>query len=498
MRRWAWLLALVATSTWAAERFAVVVGNDAGSGRRPQLWFAEKDAERFARTLVELGEFPADAVTLLRGRGDAEVREALRRTEERVQAARREGRRTVFVFYFSGHAGEGALELGRERLEFPELKALVESSSSDVKVAIVDACESGALTQVKGARASVGVDFLLPTEESARGTAWIASTAVGEVAQESASIGGSFFSIHLDAALRGAGDANGDGQVSLAEAFQYTSAHTVIGTSATDVGPQHPTYDFKMSGRGDVVLADLRKAEARLELPATPRATWIVWQEKRVVAELEGGVIIAVPAGTYRVERRIGREAAAGTVTVGRGERRSPGELTPVVLAARGKGGSPATASVFAGASLGAPVMAGLNLLPGLRLGGRVALGRWGLRFVAGYGNADGVLPTTARFRLQSVSAELALLRRLVDQAWWLDVGVEGGGAWHLETFDQAPERSALSGSASATVAAGWRLLDGVVVPQLQLSGGARVFQLNGAPVVRPLLTGALVVGVEF
>jgi hypothetical protein len=247
-----------------------------------------------------------------------------------------------------------------------------------------------------------------------------------------------------------------------------------------------------------VVLADLRRAEARLELPDTKGARWIVWQERRLIAELEGGVSIALPAGSYRVERRIGREAAAGAVTLSKGEKRGVGELVPVVLASRGKGGEIATTSVFAGATLGAPVMAGLNLLPGLRLGARQSLGRWGLRLALGYGNADGTLPTTARFRLQTVSGELALLRRLVDQAWWLDLGVEGGAAWHLETFDVAPSQSALSGSASGTVAAGWRLLDGVVVPQVQVSGGARFFQLNGVPTVRPLLTAALVVGVEF
>lgn len=367
-----------------------------------------------------------------------------------------------------------------------------------MKVAIVDACEAGALTQVKGARPTTGVDFLLPTEDSARGVAWIASTAVGEVAQESAAIGGSFFTIHLDAALRGAGDANGDGQVSLSEAFQYTSAHTTTGTSATQAGPQHPTYDFRMSGRGDVVLADLRKAEARLALPSRPVATWIVSQQDRLVAETHGGLVLALPSGEYRVERRVGTDAAAATVTLERGELAQVGALTPVRLISRWKGGRLPETGIFVGGSVGLPVMTGLNVLPGLRLGVRQSFGKWGVRVGAGWATADGVLPTTARYRLQTVEGSLALLRRLVDEAWWFDLGVEGAGAWHLQTFDAAGALNASSGSALATAAAGWRLLGGVLVPQLQVSGGARFFQLDGVVVARPAVSGAVLVGVEF
>src|SRR5207253_3195573 len=83
----------------------------------------------------------------------------------------------------------------------------------------------------------------------------------------SAAIGGSFFTHHFEVGLRGAADSDGDGQVTLAEAFRYTSVRTTSGTAATEAGPQHPTYDIRMSGRGDVVLADLRRAEATLRLP---------------------------------------------------------------------------------------------------------------------------------------------------------------------------------------------------------------------------------------
>ena len=70
------------------------------------------------------------------------------------------------------------------------------------------------LTQAKGARAEARVDFALPVDD-VRGTAFIASTAVGEAAQESQALGGSFFTHHLETGLRGAADADGDGLVTL-------------------------------------------------------------------------------------------------------------------------------------------------------------------------------------------------------------------------------------------------------------------------------------------
>jgi hypothetical protein len=83
----------------APARYAVLVGSNDGGVGRPRLWFAEKDAERFRQTLLELGDFPADHVVLLRGARAAEVREALRATEARLAEARRTGQHTLLVFY---------------------------------------------------------------------------------------------------------------------------------------------------------------------------------------------------------------------------------------------------------------------------------------------------------------------------------------------------------------------------------------------------------------
>jgi len=182
------LAATFPTRPQAGARFAVVVGNNLGASGRPRLWFAESDADRLARTLVELGDFAEDRVVLLRGAGARALREALAGAEAKVQLARTAGERPLLVFFYSGHAGAGGLELGGETVSFGELRSAMASSEAETRVAIVDACEAGLLTQVKGATAAPALDFAVSASEGARGLALIASTAVGEQAQESAAI----------------------------------------------------------------------------------------------------------------------------------------------------------------------------------------------------------------------------------------------------------------------------------------------------------------------
>src|SRR3954471_7315157 len=294
---------LLATPAVAAQRFAVIAGNDQGGQGRARLWFAERDADRMAAAVRELGDFAEKNVVVLRGKSADEVRAAVAALDARILQAKAGGERTLLFFYYSGHAGPAGLELGTSRLRYDELRGLINASPADTRVAVVDACDAGRLTQTKGATFAATVDFSLPADE-VEGTAFIASSSAGEAAQESAAIGGSFFTHHFEVGLRGAADLDGDGQVTLAEAFRYTSVRTTSGTAATEAGPQHPTYDIRMSGRGDVILADLRRAEATLRLPPDVRATFILRGPKNLLAEIPGSVetlALALPVGHYTV-----------------------------------------------------------------------------------------------------------------------------------------------------------------------------------------------------
>ena len=469
----------------AAARFAVVVGNDAGATGRPRLWFAEKDADRFRSTLRELGDFQEDRVIFLRGATPGQVRKAMADTEARIQAARSGGERTLLVFYYSGHAGSAGLELGTDVLSYTDLRTLVGNSNADAKVAIVDACESGLLTQVKGATAAPALDFAIPLDESAKGTAFIASTAVGESAQESAAIGGSFFTHHLEIGLRGAADADGDGLVTLSEAFRYTSAQTVSGTAGTVAGPQHPTYEFKMSGRGDVVLADLRKAESKLVLPADPGATYVLRGPGGLLAEVAQGATattLALPAGHYVIERRGPDGRATADLTLDAGETRKVPPLVPTRYeVARSKGG-PLPGLLYAGGGIEWVGLPNFGVAPVVRIGLRKELGPVGLRVRFDY-SWTSVVDQGLRYDWSFLAGGVAALFPLNEGAVLVEAGPELGYGFARQTLGD--QRNFSSGVLWAGLVAMVTAPVGPVRVGLDASFGAQAFRLNDGNAVK-------------
>jgi hypothetical protein len=479
------LLLAAPAAAGAAARFAVVVGSNLGSAGRPRLWFAERDAERFERALRELGDFAQDNVTLLRGVSAMRVRQALHATDARVAAARDGGDHPLLVFYFSGHASAAGIELGDERLSFDELRALVAGSAADAKVAIVDACEAGLLTQVKGASAAPALDFPLP-DESVRGTAFIASTAVGESAQESAAIGGSFFTHHLEIALRGAGDADGDGRVTLGEAFRYTAAQTLAGTVATMTGAQHATYDFRMSGRGDVVLSDLRRADARLTLPRDPGTTYVLRGPWSVLAEVAAGakpVVLALPAGRYVVERRAPEGRARGDVVLEHGASELLPPLAPTKYElARAKGG-PKPGLLFAGVGAATMGLPGFGVAPAARVGVRKELGPIGLRVRLDY-LGKSVVDRGLRYDVSSVGGAVGAFYPLNTSRVLVEAGPEVGYAYASQTLQS--RRAFASGVLWAGAAVMATAPLGPLRVGLDAGVGMQGFKLDQRNVVRP------------
>jgi hypothetical protein len=478
----------------SAPRFAVVAASNEGAPGRPRLWFAEKDAGRFRAALQEIGGFPPEQVVAVRGPGARAFRVALESVEAGVAAARARGERPLLLVYYSGHAGPGGLELGAEQLSYDELKALVGASAADARVVIVDACEAGALTQVKGARAAPAVDFPLPSGDDAQGTAYLASTAMGEAAQESAALGGSFFTHHLEVAMRGAGDADLDGLVTLAEAFRYTASRTVSATAATTHGPQHPTYDFRMAGRGDVVLADLRRAEAHLRIPEDPGALYVLHGPRGLVAEVKAGTAelrLAVPAGRYEIERRGSNGRARGDLAIVRGEERVVPVLQPTRYeVARAKGG-PRPGEAFAGVGAHLVSMPGGGIAPAVRGGVRRELGPAGLVVSVEYALAS-VSDRGLRYDYSRLGGDAALLLPVAGGRRLLEAGVFAGYGWATQTL--ADHRTFHAGDATAGFLARLSIPAGRLRGAVDLSAGGRTFTLNESRTVKPAASLSFVV----
>lgn len=330
-------LVLVAPGRAHAEthRLAVIVGNNAGGPTDKPLRWAEEDAAKMADVLAQLGDVRAEDLFLLRGRGHADLRTALEQVGRRAADYRQNpAHRTVLLFYYSGHSDEEALELGRDRVSYADLRAWLGATRTDVRVAVVDGCKSGALVQRKGGVRGPAFEIKLNDQIDAVGEAMLTSSAADELALESAEIHGSIFTHHFVSGLRGAADASGDGRITLSEAYQYAFDHTLAASASTGVR-QHPGYDYRLSGKGELVLTEVTAPSASLELPeGFERALVLLVRRDQVLAELGAGGArrVALGPGEYAVRLWKGAQAWAGRLTLAAGESRQVAwsELTRV------------------------------------------------------------------------------------------------------------------------------------------------------------------------
>jgi hypothetical protein len=260
------LLPIDAAAQSPVQRFTLIIGANLGGADRPRLQYAITDAERVARVMVELGGVdPANEIVLRQPRL-SELVEALGRLQRRVTDARRMagGGRIEVLLYYSGHADEQGLLLGDDRYSYRTLRDRLDEIPADVRIAVLDACASGAFTRIKSGKPRPA--FLVDESSAMRGHAFLTSSAATEAAQESDRIRASYFTHYLVSGFRGAADLSGDGRVTLNEAYQFAFTETLGRTVDTKGGAQHPSYDISLSGTGDVVMTDLRQTTATLVL----------------------------------------------------------------------------------------------------------------------------------------------------------------------------------------------------------------------------------------
>lgn len=272
------------------QRYLLVAGANQGGLDRPKLQYAVSDAERFAKVLVDLGGVaPADQIVLKEPRL-RDFLQALDHLSSRVSEGRRTAAagatsRTEVLVYYSGHADEKGLLFGEDRYSYRSLRDRLDQIPADVRIAVLDACASGAFTRIKGGRKRPA--FLVDESASMRGHAFLTSSAESEAAQESDRIGASYFTHYLVSGLHGAADTSGDRKVTLNEAYQFAFNETLGRTEQTKGGPQHPSYDITLSGSGDVVMTDVRQTSATLVLGETLAGRFFIRDAaKHLVVEL--------------------------------------------------------------------------------------------------------------------------------------------------------------------------------------------------------------------
>jgi hypothetical protein len=318
-----WLCAWITATAAPARahepvRIVLSIGQDVGAPDEQPLRFAERDAARVAELLIALGDVDRERAYVLVDATADSVRRAL--TEIRGRSI--ELPDVVLITYISSHADEEALQLGPTRLPLRELRELLASVRARVRLLVVDACRSGVLVRTKGGKPVRPFAIDLEDPQPLEGQAIISSAASSEPAQEWDTLGGSLFTHHWLAALRGAGDRDGDGRVSLFEAYAYAYDRTVSASSAASAGLQHPSHELELRGAGDLVLTRPASRGSGLSLGPALSGRYLVLaaHSGELIAEFdksEGrGVRLALDPGRYVIRKPEGSFVGVGELLV--------------------------------------------------------------------------------------------------------------------------------------------------------------------------------------
>ena len=295
----------VAATTPHPVAYAILVGSNVGGPGQSELRYAEDDARRVGQVLRELGRYGSSDLRVLLRPDPAQVLSTIDDVGVKVRANQAHGEQAVVLFYYSGHARADAVSLGGSELPLATLREKLRALPSTLTIVVLDACQSGSFARIKGAEPAADFSFNSVSRLTTKGIAVMASSTAQELSQESDELKSSYFTHHLLVALRGAGDVDGDGRVSLDEAYRYAYRRTLAATARTQVGGQHVTLDTDLSGQGDVPVTYPADARSQLEIPGPLDARVLVQHRASgsIVAELQKAagppIRLAFAAGNY-------------------------------------------------------------------------------------------------------------------------------------------------------------------------------------------------------
>ena len=252
--------------------WAVVVGiND--YLQLPKLKYAVNDARAFRRLLVEKNLVPAENITVLLNE-QATLRNLRSALGTGLKGAA-DSDDMVIIFY----AGHGATERDAMSMDGDGLEKYILTYDSDPSdlfstalpmrdlalifhrirserlIFIADACYSGAsggrTVSLTGLRANI-TDTFLDRITAGRGKVIITASAANEVSAEKDELQHGVFTYYLLEGLKGAADTDGDGLVTVDEAYRYVSDRVPKATHQE----QHPVK--KGTVEGSLVLSIVR------------------------------------------------------------------------------------------------------------------------------------------------------------------------------------------------------------------------------------------------
>lgn len=250
------------------EVWAVVVGVNKYK-KFPSLKYAVNDAQEFYRYLTEVNRIPKDHTWLLL---DEEATLNKLRSTLGTHLRRQAGKNDMVIIYLAAHGatekdasspdGDGLekyilphdadpKDLYSTAMPMSEVARIFQRINSERLVFISDTCYSGAsggrTVPVLGMRANVSGAFLDRLSQG-KGRVIITASDANEVSVEKDELKHGVFTYYLLEALRGKGDSDGDGLITVDEAYRYVSTKVPQATGQE----QHPVKKGEM--KGEIIL----------------------------------------------------------------------------------------------------------------------------------------------------------------------------------------------------------------------------------------------------
>ncbi|MBI4609582.1 MAG: caspase family protein [Candidatus Rokubacteria bacterium] len=255
------------------DRWAVVIGVGRYESREvPPLRYTVSDAEALHQMLTGPAGFKQEHVLLLTDR--TEKKPTLRNIKWALGTflARSAKKDDTVVIFFAGHGAPEVDQRGVERdglakylvpsdadpddlystaLPMDELQNIFARIEAERVVVFLDSCYSGAAGgrtfASKKTRAGHVDDLFLERLTRSKGRAIITASRPAEVSIELPELGHGIFTYYLVQALKGAGDLNRDGIVSLQELYEYVEQQVTRKSRAVG-GNQHPVMKGELEG----------------------------------------------------------------------------------------------------------------------------------------------------------------------------------------------------------------------------------------------------------
>jgi len=269
----------------AIERYAIYAASQYGGPDCTPLRYAGTDANRLYKTMTEIGGISQKNSIVLNGTTKENLENAFNTITARISENKNDSKGSEFFFYYSGHSDEEALLLGNETYSYSDLKNAISTVPTEIHVVILDSCFSGNFIRAKGG--SRKKPFLFDDTSIVKGHAYLSSSSENESSLESDSIGASFFTSSIITGLRGAADTSGDKKVSLNELYDYAFNNTLSQTELSTSGPQHPAYNIKLVGSGDLILTDISESDSLVIIPKASAGKYIIRTEDgKLISEI--------------------------------------------------------------------------------------------------------------------------------------------------------------------------------------------------------------------